>query len=72
MAIAEHNPQAVHKENKSVLNMNHQQLHEFAATKGLHERGTGGAGGSPCKFVKREGNLENKNSNDSSRHLREE
>lgn len=35
-----------------------------------HKKGAGGAGGSPVKFVKREGSLENKNYNDGSRHLR--
>jgi hypothetical protein len=35
-----------------------------------HEKGTGGAGGSPVKFVKREGSLENKREKDSSYHLR--
>lgn len=33
--------------------MSKEQLSEFA-----HKRGTGGAGGSPCKFRKREGGLE--------------
>ena len=58
MAIAEHNPSALYEKNKGVANMSHQQLHDFASTKGLHKKGTGGAGGSPCKFVKREGCLE--------------
>ena len=64
MAIAEHNPSAVKKENRGVLKMNHSQLHDFAATKGLHsgsgyrhKHGTGGNGGSPTKFRKREGGL---------------
>ena len=35
MAIAEHHPSALHKENRGVLSMSHQQLHDFAATKGL-------------------------------------
>ncbi len=30
MAIAEHNPQALHKKNRGMLNMTHQQLHDFA------------------------------------------
>ena len=40
MAIAEHNPAAVHKENRGVLAMSHKQLHDFAATKrsGLPEK----------------------------------
>lgn len=33
--------------------MSKNQLHDF-----MHKKGTGGAGGSPCKFVKREGMLE--------------
>ena len=35
MAIAEHNPSALHKENRGVLKMSKSQLHDFAATKGL-------------------------------------
>lgn len=35
MAIAEHHPGKLHKANKGVLKMSHQQLHDFAATKGL-------------------------------------
>lgn len=35
MAIAEHHPSEVSKKNRGVLKMNHQQLHDFAATKGL-------------------------------------
>ena len=35
-----------------------------------HESGTGGAGGSPVKYIKREGSLENKNMKDCSRHMR--
>lgn len=37
MALAEHHPDEVYAKNKSVLNMSHQQLHDFAATpqKGL-------------------------------------
>jgi len=35
MAIAEHAPEKLHKENKGVLSMSHKQLHDFAATKGL-------------------------------------
>jgi hypothetical protein len=33
MAIAEHNPSAVSAKNSGVLDMSHQQLHDFAATK---------------------------------------
>ena len=53
MAMAEHNPSAVYKENRGVLKMSKSQLHDFA-----HTKGTGGAGGSPVKFRKREGSLE--------------
>jgi hypothetical protein len=33
MAIAEHNPSSLYSKNRGVLNMSHQQLHDFAATK---------------------------------------
>lgn len=32
MAMAEHDPQAVRKENRGVLDMSHTQLHDYAAT----------------------------------------
>lgn len=32
MAIAEHHPEKLHAENKGMLSMTHQQLHDFAAT----------------------------------------
>lgn len=32
MAIAEHNPGSLYKRNQGLLNMSHQQLHDFAAT----------------------------------------
>jgi hypothetical protein len=35
MAIAEHDPEKVSSENRGVLKMSHDQLHDFAATKGL-------------------------------------
>lgn len=35
MAIAEHHPSALYKKDKGLLKMSHQQLHDFAATKGL-------------------------------------
>lgn len=40
MAIAEHHPEELYDRNKAMLNMTHQQLHEFASTseKGLPER----------------------------------
>ena len=39
MAIAEHHPSKVRKANRGVLKMSHQQLHDFAATKGLSTKG---------------------------------
>ena len=47
MAIAEHNPKALYKENKGVLDMSKSQLHDFAATKGMHEK-------TPVHMLKRE------------------
>jgi len=40
MAIAEHNPSKLNANNKGMLNMSHQQLHDFASTptKGLPKR----------------------------------
>lgn len=38
MAIAEHDPKKLHKKNKSMLKMSHEQLHDFASTKGLKKR----------------------------------
>jgi len=35
MAIAEHNPEKLHKENRGVLSMSKSQLHDYASTKGL-------------------------------------
>lgn len=35
MAIAEHHPEKLHKQNRGVLKMSKGQLHDFAATKGL-------------------------------------
>lgn len=32
MAIAEHDPQKLYARNKGLLNMGHEQLHDFAAT----------------------------------------
>jgi hypothetical protein len=32
MAIAEHQPGKLYKRNRGLLGMNHQQLHDFAAT----------------------------------------
>lgn len=33
MAIAENNPSSLYSKNKGVLDMSHEQLHDFAATK---------------------------------------
>lgn len=33
MGLAEHYPEKVHAENRGVLKMTHQQLHDFASTK---------------------------------------
>lgn len=33
MAIAYHNPSSIHKKNRGVLKISHQQLHDFASTK---------------------------------------
>jgi hypothetical protein len=38
MAIAEHHPEQLYKENKGVLGMSKGQLHDFAATKGLKQK----------------------------------
>jgi len=42
MAIAEHHPEKLRKQNRGLLKMSHKQLHEFAATpeKGLPESKT--------------------------------
>jgi hypothetical protein len=37
-AIAEHHPGKLHKQNRGLLKLSHQQLHDFAATKGLREK----------------------------------
>jgi hypothetical protein len=36
MAIAEHEPEKLHAENKGLLKMSHQQLHDFASTSRKH------------------------------------
>ena len=41
MAIAEHHPEMIKQENRGVLKMSHQQLHDFASTKGLKKKGYG-------------------------------
>lgn len=33
MAIAEHHPEKLHKANRGVLKMSHEQLHDFASSK---------------------------------------
>lgn len=38
MGLAEHNPSAVYKKNKSVLSMSKNSLHDFASTKGLKDK----------------------------------
>ncbi len=38
MAIAEHHPEKLYPKNKGLLKMSHQQLHEFADTKGLKNK----------------------------------
>lgn len=35
MAIAEHEPDKLFQKNRGLLKMSHQQLHDFASTKGL-------------------------------------
>jgi len=47
MAIAEHHPEKLNPENKGLLEMTHQQLHDFAATpeKGLPVYAMGGLKG---------------------------
>lgn len=45
MAIAEHHPDKVKKVNRGVLKMSHQQLHDFAATKGLKKQSVKKVGG---------------------------
>ena len=51
MAIAEHSPSKVYKENASVTRMSKNQLHDFASTKGLHEAQH------PVKHEKRKGSI---------------
>lgn len=41
MAMAEHNPGAVSKANRGVLDMSKRQLHDFAATSGLRKAADG-------------------------------
>lgn len=43
-AIAEHNPESLHPENKGLAKLSHSQLHDFAATseKGLPKRKSSG------------------------------
>lgn len=50
MAIAEHHPEKVRKENRGVLKMSGQQLHDFASTprKGLPPRRVYGEDGMPA------------------------
>ncbi|HXE55054.1 MAG TPA: hypothetical protein VN541_18675 [Tepidisphaeraceae bacterium] len=43
MAIAEHDPRALYRKDRSLLRLSHQQLHDFAATpsRALPERKSG-------------------------------
>lgn len=41
MALAEHQPGKLYSKNKGVLKMSHQQLHDFASTKGLKSKNKG-------------------------------
>jgi hypothetical protein len=41
MALAEHHPSQVSAKNRGVLKMSHQQLHDFASTKGLKRKHVG-------------------------------
>ncbi len=41
MAIAEHHPGKLYKKNRGLLKMSHQQLHDFASTKGLKRKHVG-------------------------------
>jgi hypothetical protein len=36
MAIAEHHPEKLHKDNRGLLEMSHSQLHDFASTPRKH------------------------------------
>jgi hypothetical protein len=37
-AIAEHHPEKLYKQNRSLLKMSKEQLHDFASTKGLSKK----------------------------------
>lgn len=39
IAIAEHEPSKLYSRNKSLLNMSHEDMHDFASTKGLKKKG---------------------------------
>ena len=43
MALAEHHPDKLHKQNRGLLNMSQSQLHDFASTKGLKKSGDQGS-----------------------------
>lgn len=45
MAIAEHAPQKLYKRNAGLKKMSHQQLHDFASTKGLTKKYVSGKKG---------------------------
>lgn len=38
MAIAEHHPEKLYKRNRGVLSMSHQELHDYASTKGMKKK----------------------------------
>ncbi len=42
MAIAEHEPEKLYKRNRGMLNMSHEQLHEFASSVKKHKTVMGG------------------------------
>ena len=47
MAIAEHHPEKLYKRNKGMVKMTHEQLHDFAKTKGLTKSQKKSTKGSP-------------------------
>lgn len=47
MAIAEHHPGKLYKRNRGMAGMTHEQLHDFAKTKGLNESQRKSTKGSP-------------------------
>jgi hypothetical protein len=47
IAIAEHHPEQLYKKNRGILNMTHQQMHDFASTTGLTKDQRKSTSGSP-------------------------